>query len=134
MANEKKTTSIEDMKIDVSNLYREETITDLKVGSIQRLVPVKADGTEDETRKPRYVAQTQVLTQMGALPIHAPVDAASLKEATEKFSQAVRDEIERLRDMAQRQQIADAGRGVVLPQGGQGGLAGPGAGGGNIIV
>ena len=34
-----------DFKIDRSNFYREETFTDLKVGAIKRLTPVKPDGS-----------------------------------------------------------------------------------------
>ena len=44
-----------DFRIDRSNLYREESFTDLKVGSIRRLTPVKPDGSEDKTRKKIFV-------------------------------------------------------------------------------
>jgi hypothetical protein len=41
-----------ELKIDRSNLYREETFTDLKVGMIKRMTPVKSDGADDKTIKP----------------------------------------------------------------------------------
>ena len=34
-----------DIQLDAGNLYREENITDLKVGSIRILTPIKEDGT-----------------------------------------------------------------------------------------
>ena len=35
----------EEFSIDRSNLYLEESFTDLKVGTIKRLTPAKADGS-----------------------------------------------------------------------------------------
>ena len=52
MANEP--SQIADIKFDRRNLYREETITDLKVGTIQRLTPIKVDGTKDQS-PPRHL-------------------------------------------------------------------------------
>ena len=39
--------SVDDIEfnLDPKNLYLEENITDLKIGSIRRLVPVNADGS-----------------------------------------------------------------------------------------
>ena len=34
--------------VDKSNLYREESVTDLKIANIQRLTPVHLDGSEDD--------------------------------------------------------------------------------------
>ena len=39
-----------DIQMDAANLYREESYTDLKAGSLRKLVPVKADGTDDPSR------------------------------------------------------------------------------------
>ena len=47
--NEKAQEKKIDFSIDKNNLHREEAITDLKVGSIRRLIPIKPDGTEDES-------------------------------------------------------------------------------------
>lgn len=137
MSDNDKAKGLNDINIDIGNLHREEMITDLKVGSIQRLIPIKPDGTDDPSRPVQYIGQTQILTQMGPLPINAPIEAENLQAAIEKFPEALRQEIERLRDMAQRQQIADAGR-IALPKGGMPGMQGPGGagrqGGGNIII
>ena len=37
------TTSLEEMKFDAENLFREEKITDMKMGAIRVLVPVKVE-------------------------------------------------------------------------------------------
>jgi hypothetical protein len=39
-----------ELKIDRGNLFKEETYTDLKVGIIKRMTPVKADGSVDKTK------------------------------------------------------------------------------------
>ena len=39
-----------EIQMDAANLYREESYTDLKAGSLRKLVPVKADGTDDPAR------------------------------------------------------------------------------------
>jgi len=49
--NEEKT----DFRPDSSNLYREETITDFKVAAIKIMVPIKLDGSNDESRTPIYI-------------------------------------------------------------------------------
>ena len=59
----------EDIAMDRNGLYREETFTDRRVGTLQRLTPVTASGADDATRKVLYVGQTQVLTPAGALPL-----------------------------------------------------------------
>ena len=33
-------TPLSDLKVDTSNLYREDTITDLKAGSVRKLMPI----------------------------------------------------------------------------------------------
>ena len=74
-----------DIQLDGDNLYREENITDLKVGSIRVLTPVKVDGSADGTRSALYMGQTQLVSQMGPLPVSCEIDATSLQEAIEKF-------------------------------------------------
>ena len=37
--------------MDPDNLFREENFTDQKMGAIRKLIPVKADGSEDGERK-----------------------------------------------------------------------------------
>ena len=47
MASEVKQT---DIKMNADNLYQEETFTDRRVGTIQRLTPVTPSGSRDDTR------------------------------------------------------------------------------------
>ena len=54
--------------MDSSQIYREETFTDRRVGTIRRLTPVTADGAADAARPVVYVGQAQIMTPMGALP------------------------------------------------------------------
>jgi hypothetical protein len=58
-----------EIKLDISQLYREEIFTDRKAGTLRRLVPVKSDGTEDSSRPVLYSGQTQLLTPAGVLPL-----------------------------------------------------------------
>lgn len=55
--------------MDPSQVYREETFTDRRVGTIRRLTPVTADGADDASRPVLFVGQAQVMTPMGAVPI-----------------------------------------------------------------
>ena len=45
----------DEMKMDTSNLFREEVVTDRKVGTIRILTPIKSDGTPDDSRKRIHV-------------------------------------------------------------------------------
>ena len=54
-----------EFNIDRTNLYREESFSDLKTGTIKRLTPVKADGSEDKGRKIIFVGHTSILTHNG---------------------------------------------------------------------
>ena len=38
---------LDQIQVDQQNLYREESITDLRVATIRRLIPITADGTDD---------------------------------------------------------------------------------------
>lgn len=123
-------------KMDAGNLYREETFTDRKVGTIQRLTPIKSDGSTDSSRKELYVGQAQLLTAMGALPISFEIEAASLKDAVDKFADAAKVAVDRT--MKELQELRrEAASSIVLPGGGGmpgGGIGGPGGlpGGGKI--
>ena len=68
-----------EIKLDISQLYREEIFTDRKAGTLRRLVPVKSDGTEDSSRPVLYSGQTQLLTPAGVLPLAFELEAASLR-------------------------------------------------------
>jgi len=102
------------ISFDSTNLYREESFTDLRVGSIRRLTPVTPTGEPDPNRTPRFVASAHVMTPMGALPIESPIDAATLAEAMEVFPQAVEAGVERLLTEAREMQRQQAGR-IIVP-------------------
>lgn len=95
-------------QIDRENLYREESVTDLKIGSIRRLVPIKVDGSADESRPDVFIGNTQLMSPEGPLPIQAFLEAKSLEEAMDVFPDAMRralsDMIEELREMQKKQQ------------------------------
>lgn len=110
MANDEKQ-GLDALQADKANLYKEEVFSDLKSATIRRIKPVKEDGSDDPERKTLFSAQTHIMTPGGALPISADIDAESLGEAFDKFPESIRQEVERLRDEVQKQQIANAGKG-----------------------
>ena len=79
-----------EIQMEAENLYREETYTDRRVGSLQILTPVNSDGTDDSTRQQLYVGQTQILTPAGALPLSFELEATTMKEAIEKFGEGAK--------------------------------------------
>ena len=88
-----------DIQMDAGNLYREESYTDLKAGTMRKLVPVKADGTDDPSRPPIFSAATQVMTPGGVLPLNGEVEGAqTLAEAVAGFAPAIKQAIADLRE------------------------------------
>jgi len=75
--------------VDKNNLYREESITDLKVASIRRLMPINADGTEDASRTPVFMAQTKLISPEGPVPLQSALKAGSIEEAIDEFPGAM---------------------------------------------
>ena len=96
---------LDDFKVemDAANLYREELITDRKMGVIHVLTPVTAAGTTDLNRTPIYTGEVQIMTQMGPLPISFEIKAANLEEAVKLYGdaakQGVKDTIEKMQQM-----------------------------------
>jgi hypothetical protein len=80
--------------MDSTQIYREDTFTDRKVGTIRRLTPVTADGSADAARPVLYVGQAQVMTPMGAVPISFELEAATLDAAIEKFGAAAESAVQ----------------------------------------
>lgn len=93
-----------DFRIDRSNLYHEESFTDLKVGTIKCLTPIKADGSEDKTRKKIFVGNTNVMTPQGPIPIQGMIQAKELQQAVKKFPEAMEAAMDRLIEEAQKYQ------------------------------
>ena len=123
---------LDQIQVDQQNLYREESITDLRVATLRRLIPINTDGTDDTSRPTQYIGSTQIISQMGPLPISAPIEAASLREAIEKFPQAIKDAVDQMVEEAKEYRRQESSR-IVVPGTMPGGLPGqggaPGAGG-----
>ena len=77
-----------EIKMDADDLYRDETITDRRVGTIRVLTPITSDGTEDSSRQTQFIGSAQVMTPAGALPISFDLEASNLKDAVDNFSAA----------------------------------------------
>ena len=96
-----------DIAMDRANLYQEETFTDRRVGTLQRLTPVTPSGVRDNARTILFVGQTQVLTPAGALPLSFEVPAQTLDDAVAKFGelakQALASTLRRLEEMRREQ-------------------------------
>jgi len=109
------------------DLWLEEIFTDRRVGTIRRMTPVDGSGARDSAREILYIGETQVMSQMGALPINFALEAKSLEEAATMFGPAAKAAIERtVRELQElRRQAASS---IVVPQGGlpPGGLPGGG--------
>ncbi|MGA2399674.1 MAG: hypothetical protein ABSG30_16680 [Steroidobacteraceae bacterium] len=110
--------------MDSTQIYREETYTDRRVGTIRCLTPVTPEGTADATRPVLYVGQAQVMTPMGALPISFDLEAATLSAAIAKFGeaaeQAVQQTMRELQDLRREQ-----ASGLVIPDVAGGSMPGP---------
>src|SRR5205814_263757 len=84
-------------RMDATNLYREDVITDRRVGTLRVMTPIKTDGSTDLGRPVLYVGEAQLLTQAGVLPLVFEVDATSLADAIDKFAAGATAAIERTR-------------------------------------
>jgi hypothetical protein len=93
-----------EFKINRTNLYREESFTDLKVGTVKRLTPVKADGSADKSRRTIFVGHTSILTPNGPLPIQNAIGAKDLQQALKKFPEAMQEAMERLMEEVKKYQ------------------------------
>jgi hypothetical protein len=115
--------------MDPASLYREDIVTDRKVGTIRMLTPLKSDGATDGARPVIYTGEAQIMTGAGPLPINFEIEAKNLAEAVDKFGDAAKEAIERtVRELQElRRQAASS---IVVPQGGMGGLGPGGVGGG----
>ncbi|THB77232.1 MAG: cytoplasmic protein [Desulfobacteraceae bacterium] len=90
--------------VDKENLYREESVTDLKFANIQKLIPINLDGTTDNTRETVYIGRTQLNTPQGPVPIQAVIEAASLEDAMDAFPAAMEAETQKVVEAFQKMQ------------------------------
>ena len=117
--------AVSEIEMDEKNLFREETYTDLRVGSIFQYVPVKPDGSVDTDRDPLFTGEAQIMSPGGPIPIRCRIDAKSLDEAIERFpdavSVAVQEVVEQVKEI-QRQEMSR----IVTPDEVAASLSGPG--------
>jgi hypothetical protein len=117
--------------MDPNDLYREEIITDRRMGTIRCMKPIRSDGSDDSARSVVYAGQIQIMTPAGSLPIGFEIEATSLDEAVGKFpetaKQAVDNTLEQLKELQR-----EAASSIVIPEAG-GGMPGGGVPGGGKI-
>src|SRR5688572_4653758 len=116
-------------KMDPGELYREEVITDRRVGTIRVLTPIRSDGSADAKRATLYVGEAQIYTNMGALPLSFEIGAKTLADAVSGYADAAKEAVDRaMRELEEmRRQAASS---IVIPRGGAGGAGGLGGPGG----
>ncbi|MFC1467482.1 hypothetical protein ACFLQY_02155 [Verrucomicrobiota bacterium] len=120
---------LEDIEVDLNNLYRDELITDRKVAQLRRMVPITIEGTDDHSRAVLYTGTTQIMLPTGPLPISAEIEAATLEEALRKFPDAIKQAVEEMISRVQEMQREEANR-IVTPDE----FAGGKGGGGGLII
>ncbi|MFP4160081.1 MAG: cytoplasmic protein [Desulfobacterales bacterium] len=108
-----------DFTVNRDNLYREESVTDLKVASIRKMIPIKPDGSNDPQRSEVFFGSTQLMTPEGPLPLQSELSATTLEEAMNEFPSAMQKALEQTIDrLKQMQQQQGQGQGQGQPQGG----------------
>jgi len=89
------------------NLYREESVTDLRAGSIRVLMPIKSDGSGDESRETIFVGHAQLRSPEGMVPLQARLQAANLEEAMEGFPEAMKQALQELIEEAKKRKAEE---------------------------
>ncbi|MBD3669834.1 MAG: hypothetical protein HUJ29_03600 [Gammaproteobacteria bacterium] len=106
--------ALEQMKMDSSNLYKEETYTDRKMGSLHILTPVDTNGEVDSARDIIYLGNTQLMTPYGAMPLSFEIEANSISEALERFGETAKEALDRTIEEAKEYQREKASS-IVIP-------------------
>lgn len=122
--------------MDPASLYREDTYTDRRIGTIRILTPVTRDGMTDLGRPVLYVGETQLLTTGGLLPLVFEIEATSLGDAADRFAEGAEMAIERTRREIEQMRREQASQIIVpdsMPGGGLRGPGGLGGSGGGLI-
>jgi hypothetical protein len=106
-----------EMEMDAKSLYREEVFTDRRIGTIQRLTPVDADGNPVAGGQMLYVGQTQLMTRAGPLPLSFEIPADSLADAAGRFGEgattAMEEAVHKLEELRR-----EASSSIIVPEGG----------------
>jgi hypothetical protein len=116
-------------QMSADSLYREDTFTDQRVGTVRRMTPVKSDGSDDPSRPLVFVGQATVMTPMGSLPLSFELPARTLAEAVSQFGPAAQNAIEdAARELQELRRQASSS--IVIPEAGAASLKGMGGKGG----
>lgn len=119
-------------QMNAAALYREETYTDQRVGTVRRLTPVRADGSDDASRPVLFIGQATIMTPMGSLPLSFELDAKDLSEAVAQFGPTAQVAIEEAaRELQELRRQASSS--IVIPDAGSAALKGIGGKGGGGI-
>ena len=113
-----------EQKLDEENLYREETFTDRRIGTLRRLTPVTKAGDDDPSRAVMFVGQAQLWTQMGPLPINFELETPTLEAALAAFPDAARVALEQTMEEAREMRREQASQ-IVVPGASPGGIQMP---------
>ena len=105
---------LSEIKLDETNLYKEEVFTDLRVGSLKQLTPVTKEGERDLARPMVYVGETQLMSQVGPLPVQTRIEAENLQAAMERFPAAIQTAVEAMIDEVKEHQRKEMSR-IVVP-------------------
>lgn len=112
--NEQQSQPLSELTFDSANLYREDIYTDLKVGTLKQLTPMTTDGERDLGRPVVFLGETQLMSQVGPLPVQVRIEAESLREAIEKYPEAIRGAVEAMIDEVKELQRKEMSR-IVVP-------------------
>lgn len=102
------------IRINQNNLYREEIFSDLMVGSIHQMTPVKPNAELDKQRTVMFIGNTQLITQQGPLPVRFPIEAKNLQQAIEKFPESLDTFIKKMVEEAKELQRKEESR-IIMP-------------------
>lgn len=111
-------------QFDLDAMVREEVFTDLQAGQIRRLTPVDANGRDDPARAVRYIGQTQLMTNAGALPLSFELEVDSLEAAGRAFADQAAQALEDA--MAELQRLQREAQSSIMVPGQSGGVSGGG--------
>jgi len=114
MMNDQKLQSLSELKLDEASLYREEVFTDLRVGSLKQLTPVTRDGSRDLSRPVVFVGETQLMSQLGPLPVQTKIEAGNLEAAIAAFPAAIQAAVEKMIEEVKELQRQEMSR-IVVP-------------------
>lgn len=111
-------------EFDKSDLYREDSFTDRKVGSIRQMTPVTESGEHDPARPIVFLGATQVMTGGGPVPLNFEIPGETLGEAADNFGACAEKAVEEMAAKLEEMRREQASSIVVPGQGNSGGGSG----------